>query len=153
ADGGRGGRHRPRGHAAHRAAVDPRRDPVSADAAGVGEEARTRMSRPNPDPPAVDPVRANLLRDWLRGYKLFVAWRYLMVSNFKVSSRALRMAAGGLAALVVAAAARALHLEPDLGLAYDPLGVAQLAAAVFVAAVMFIGVLRYSKPSLILGVL
>jgi lipoprotein-releasing system permease protein len=109
--------------------------------------------RHTPDTTPTDPPRAALLRDWLRGYKLFVAWRYLMVSNVKVPSRVLWLAAGGLVALALLVGVRALHLEPDFGLPYDPLDVAAVLAAVFVTAVLFIRVLRYSKPSLILGVL
>ncbi len=40
-------RHRPPGHAAHRPAVDPRRDPVPADAAGSGRERPGDLSRPS----------------------------------------------------------------------------------------------------------
>jgi lipoprotein-releasing system permease protein len=106
-----------------------------------------------PDATGVDPVRASLLRDWVRGYKLFVAWRYLMVSNLKVPSRVLWTAAGGLATLAVLALARALHLEPKFDLPYDPVGVVEGIAGAFVTVVLFARVLRYSKPSLILGVL
>ena len=54
ADGGRGDRHRPPGHAAHRSAVDPRRDLVSADAARAGARAVGRRERIGPAWPPAD---------------------------------------------------------------------------------------------------
>jgi len=87
------------------------------------------------------------------GYKSFVAWRYLLVANRKISPAVERLlvlclalgAAFGLARLAGAGAA-----APSL---HDPVWLAGLCGLGFVVAVVYLGVLPHSKPALILGLI
>jgi lipoprotein-releasing system permease protein len=90
----------------------------------------------------------------LAGYKSFVAWRYLLNHRQRVTARTKLGVAAGIAAYGgLYAAARLLH-GPTLGLdggfdLWDPLHDGLLLASVYLLAVVVWGVLRFSKPSMV----
>ncbi len=85
------------------------------------------------------------------GYKSFVAWRYLMVAHRKVRPITTLLLVIGLPVLIAFLLVCALCFEPTFALVHTPSFVAMMVALVFVVVVVFVGVLRYSKPALILG--
>jgi lipoprotein-releasing system permease protein len=91
-----------------------------------------------------------LRRDFGLGYKSFVAWRYLLVHDPKVTARTKRLVAIGIASAVAAGAlrwTRVVDQSPGLD---NPFWVAWIAALVFVGVVIIWGVLRFSKPALVI---
>ncbi len=85
------------------------------------------------------------------GYRSFVAWRYLLVANPKVSARAGRLLVLCLGLLVAFGVARAFDVGPAAPTIYSVMWSVGLAGLVFVTAVVFLGVLPHSKPALVLG--
>lgn len=83
------------------------------------------------------------------GYKSFVAWRYLLDPNTKVTPLVRRLFVGGVGALIATAAWRAADVGPGGSGLGNPLVVAELASTAFLFAVIFWGMLRHSKPALI----
>lgn len=87
------------------------------------------------------------------GYKSFVAWRYLLVANRKLAPRTEWL----LAACAIAGAVFGLVRLFGVGAATpsltDPVWLAGAAGLAFLVAVVYLGVLPYSKPSLILGLI
>src|SRR6185503_18706199 len=94
-----------------------------------------------------------LQREFGFGYKSFVAWRYLLVVDPKVTARTKRALAVGIAAVVVAATLRGAGVVDDVPGFDHPAWVAQIAALVFVGLVIISGVLRYSRPALMICLL
>jgi len=84
------------------------------------------------------------------GYKSFVAWRYLLVAEPKVSQRTRTWLVIALAALIAIIVLRQLHLTDDADKQLLLLGTVPLAV---LGVVMFWGVLRHSKPALLFAVL
>jgi lipoprotein-releasing system permease protein len=87
------------------------------------------------------------------GYKSFVAWRYLLVADRKIRPVTTRLLSAGLAVLFLVALVRATALDPDAQGLHNPLWVLEVASLLFVGAVVFLGVLPYSKPALIVGLI
>jgi lipoprotein-releasing system permease protein len=85
------------------------------------------------------------------GYKSFVAWRYLMIANRKVRPTTTLLLAIGLPVLIAFILVCALCFEPTFALVHTQAFVAMMAALMFVVVVVFLGVLPYSKPALIVG--
>jgi ABC-type lipoprotein release transport system permease subunit len=85
------------------------------------------------------------------GYKSFVAWRYLMIANRKVRPTTTLLLAIGLLVLIAFILVCALCFEPTFALVHTQAFVAMMVALVFVVVVVFLGVLPYSKPALIVG--
>src|ERR1041385_4179721 len=98
-----------------------------------------------------DPNRTIPSSPAIGGYKLFVAWRYLLVTPRKIQPQAHRLLFAGLAALGLIALLPALHLEPDTTMLRNPMWVAEVVAGLFVTMVVFFGVLPHSKPALIIA--
>ncbi|HEX3759475.1 MAG TPA: ABC transporter permease, partial [Kofleriaceae bacterium] len=84
------------------------------------------------------------------GYQSFVAWRYLLVARRKVRPRTQRRLA---VSLGLVAAIAVLRLFVTLGTFHriDVLLAAEVVALGLVLAIVFVGVLPHSKPSLVLG--
>ena len=87
------------------------------------------------------------------GYKSFVAWRYLMVAHRKVRPITTLLLAIGLPVMIAFILVCAFCFEPNFALVHTRAFIALMAALVFVVVVVFAGVLPYSKPALILGVI
>jgi len=85
------------------------------------------------------------------GYKSFVAWRYLLVAIRKIRPVTQLLLFGGLGVLGLVAVACATHVAPAAS--FPALRIFTLAVVVAVVAVEFVGVLRYSKPALIVAVI
>ncbi|HSR96413.1 MAG TPA: ABC transporter permease [Kofleriaceae bacterium] len=86
-------------------------------------------------------------------YKSFVAWRYLLVARVKVSRRVQWMLLAGFTAQLVGALLLLGFIDagnPRLALA---LWILAGVSFLFNALVVFIGVLRHSKPALIIGII
>jgi len=87
------------------------------------------------------------------GYKSFVAWRYLLVANTKVTPTTKQLILAGTGAWLVFAVLRALGVGPEAAALHgplsDPLWIGQLTALVFVGVVTFLGVLRHSRVATI----
>ena len=87
------------------------------------------------------------------GYKSFVAWRYLLVANTKVTPTTKQLILAGTGAWIVFAVLRALGVGPEAAAQHgplsDPLWIGQLTALVFVGVVTFLGVLRHSRVATI----
>jgi lipoprotein-releasing system permease protein len=81
------------------------------------------------------------------GYKSFVAWRYLLVNETKVtrSTKILLVLGAGL----LAAIGLVLELTGQVPAKGSPIRVVQESTALFVGIVIFLGVLRHSKPAVI----
>src|ERR1700755_1694769 len=100
-------------------------------------------------PRAATPIRLDDPRAGRRtglGYKSFVAWRYLLVSRPHVTRRTKLLLLAGMVFLAVIG----LGLQiGDAGPAahVSPLWSAQIVALAFIAGVVVIGVLRFSKPA------
>ena len=88
------------------------------------------------------------------GYKSFVAWRYLLVHDPKVTGRTKLALAAGIVAGVLLGALRQIrifHVRVQLD---DPVWIiGGLVLLVFFAAVIIGGVLRYSRPALVICLL
>jgi lipoprotein-releasing system permease protein len=85
------------------------------------------------------------------GYKSFVAWRYLLVTDRKVSPVTERLLLLGVALGLAFAVLRAAGVGPDDPALNSPIWAAGLAMLVVATAVVFLGVLPHSKPALVLG--
>jgi lipoprotein-releasing system permease protein len=85
------------------------------------------------------------------GYKSFVAWRYLLVANRKVSLVTQRLLMVCVALGVAFGIARLAGVGPSDPALSSPIWIAGLVVLAFTAAVVFFGVLPYSKPALVLG--
>jgi lipoprotein-releasing system permease protein len=94
-----------------------------------------------------------LRRDFGFGYKSFVAWRYLLVADPKVTPRTKRAIAIGVAAAVGAGALRWTRIVDEAPGFGNPAWIAGMAALVFVGAVIIWGVLRFSRPALMICLL
>jgi lipoprotein-releasing system permease protein len=84
------------------------------------------------------------------GWKSFVAWRYLLVANRKVRPLTWRLLFGSLVLIGVLAWLRSQSILPALEW-NDALLYAELVLLGFVVVVVYQGILPYSTPSLILG--
>ena len=84
------------------------------------------------------------------GWKSFVAWRYLLVANRKVRPLTWWLLFAGLGAMGGIALLRSQSIFPEPGWGGALLG-AELVMLGFVVVVVYQGVLPYSTPSLILG--
>src|SRR5256885_7286368 len=102
----------------------------------------------NPDPDRTIPSPPAI-----GGYKLFVAWRYLLVTPRKIRPLTHRLLFAGLATLGLIALLRALHLEPDTTMLRNPMWVAEVVVGLFLTMVVFSGVLPHSKPALIISLI
>jgi lipoprotein-releasing system permease protein len=100
------------------------------------------------NPPAGGAERAR----FSLGYKSFVAWRYLMVSQRKVRPVTLQMLLAGVAAAAGIQLLRAFVVVQAIH-GYDPLLLIELAVLGFVGGVVFFGVLRHSKILLVLAII
>jgi lipoprotein-releasing system permease protein len=87
------------------------------------------------------------------GYKSFVAWRYLLVANRKISPLTARLLAVCAVLGLAFGAARLAGLGAAAPSLHDPVWLAGIAALAFTTAVIYLGVLPHSKPSLILGII
>ncbi|MEO7734430.1 MAG: FtsX-like permease family protein [Kofleriaceae bacterium] len=85
------------------------------------------------------------------GYKSFVAWRYLLVANPKVSKTAggLLLACIGMA--IAFGIARAADVGPSAPSIHSAIWAVGLVGLMFTTAVVFLGVLPHSRPAMILG--
>ncbi|HEU4730269.1 MAG TPA: hypothetical protein VFT22_20370, partial [Kofleriaceae bacterium] len=83
------------------------------------------------------------------GYKSFVAWRYLLDAKTRVTPLTRRMLSGGLFVFAVAVVLRGAGLDGGRAGVESPLWLIEVSALAFIGAVIFTGVLRYSKPALI----
>jgi lipoprotein-releasing system permease protein len=81
------------------------------------------------------------------GYKVFVAWRYLMVSDRKVTRATLWGLAAGVTSLIALRLIGSYLVADPLDT--DPLLLAEQLAAVFTGGVLLWGVLRHSRPAII----
>jgi lipoprotein-releasing system permease protein len=84
------------------------------------------------------------------GYKSFVAWRYLLVAHTKVSRKTRWLLVIGLAGRLAVTVLRLSHVTSDTDQRLLVAGVVPLA---FMGIVIFWGVLRHSKPAMLLCVL
>src|SRR5204863_2793750 len=85
------------------------------------------------------------------GYKLFVAWRYLLVTRRKIRPLTQRLLFGGITALGLLPLLHVLHLEPDTTALHIAVTIAAIAVGLFTALVVFLGVLPHAKPALIVA--
>jgi lipoprotein-releasing system permease protein len=85
------------------------------------------------------------------GYRSFVAWRYLLVANPKVSKLAGRLLVLCLGFAAAFGIARAFDVGPAAPTIDSALWVVGLAGLIFTTAVVFLGVLPHSRPALVLG--
>ncbi|HET7501982.1 MAG TPA: FtsX-like permease family protein [Kofleriaceae bacterium] len=83
------------------------------------------------------------------GYKSFVAWRYLLDAKTRVTPLTRRMLSGGLIVFGTAFSLRTAGVGSGATGMDNPLWVIEMSALAFMGAVIFTGVLRYSKPALI----
>jgi len=86
------------------------------------------------------------------GYKSFVAWRYLLVANPKVSTPAGRMVVACMAIAIAFGIARAADIGPAAPSIHSAIWAFGLGGLVLTTVVVFLGVLPHSKPAMILGI-
>ena len=87
------------------------------------------------------------------GYKLFVAWRYLLVSRRKIQPLTQRLLLYGLGLIAVLALRYALHVQPETAVMRYLLLAATLVVPLFTILVIFLGVLPHSRPALIVALI
>ena len=85
------------------------------------------------------------------GYRSFVAWRYLLVANPKVSKHIERLLALCVVLGLAFGIARLAGVGPAAPSIHSLMWQIGLAGLLFGVAVVFLGVLPYSKPALVLG--
>ena len=86
------------------------------------------------------------------GYKSFVAWRYLLVAHPKVTRMTKVLLLVGVGLRVFVGILIAVGVGPEGGGPKNPMWVLEQSTVLFIVAVVFWGVLRYSKPALFVGV-
>jgi ABC-type lipoprotein release transport system permease subunit len=86
-------------------------------------------------------------------YKSFVAWRYLLVANCKVSARIQLLLLAGFAIQLGGTVLLLIFIDGDNSRLAIALWILDAVSFLFNAVVVFFGVLRHSKPALIIGII
>lgn len=106
---------------------------------------------------AVGPILAGLVLmvravSDLAGYRSFVAWRYLLVAHPKVTRTTKILIAIAVVARMVFWLGGGVALQPQVTWS-DPMHIGAAASSLFFTGVVFWGVLRHSKPAMVVFVL